>query len=52
MLRSECDNGGEGFCKGGKCDCCMRSIVRLLLCGRIGGGIHIGGIVVMLVVMA
>ena len=30
----------------------MSAILRLLLCGRIGGGIDIGGIVVMLVVMA
>ena len=44
----DCRGGGDGFCKGGICDCHKRAIVKWMLCH---GGIDIGGVVVRMVVI-
>ena len=45
---SVCGIVGDGFWKGGICDCCRSAIFKCMLCGC---GICIGGVIVMVVVM-
>ena len=45
---SDCSGGGDGFCKGGICDCCRSAVVKCMLCR--GGSYNVKVLVVAVMV--